>query len=50
MEDEKCFVQVYEILNHLKEDEMKKIPEEVINSIFEKKDKIIYGIMMKLSL
>lgn len=39
MEDEKCLVQVYEILNHLEDDEIEKIPERVINSIFERKDK-----------
>ena len=39
MEYEKCLVQVYEILNHLEEDEIEKIPEVVIKSIFERKDK-----------
>lgn len=39
MKYEKCLVQVYEILNHLSEEEILKIPEKVIKSIEEKKDK-----------
>lgn len=39
MEYEKCLVQVYEILNHLVEEELLKIPEKVIKKIEEKKDK-----------
>ena len=39
MEYEKCLVQVYEILNHLNEEEILKIPESIIRKIEEKKDK-----------
>ena len=39
MEYEKCLVQVYEILNHLDEEELYKIPEIVIKKIEDKKDK-----------
>ena len=39
MEYEKCLVQVYEILNHLDEEEILKIPEKVIKNIEEKQDK-----------
>lgn len=39
MEYEKCLVQVYEILNHLDEEEIKKIPERVIKNIEDKMDK-----------
>lgn len=39
MEYEKCLVQVYEILNHLDEEEIIKIPESVIKNIEERKDK-----------
>lgn len=39
MEYEKCLVQVYEILNHLDDEEIIKIPESVIKNIEEKKDK-----------
>lgn len=39
MEYEKCLVQVYEILNHLDDEEITKIPERVIKNIEEKKDK-----------
>lgn len=39
MEYEKCLVQVYEILNHLEEEEILKIPEKVIHNIENKKDK-----------
>lgn len=39
MEYEKCLVQVYEILNHLEDEEIAKIPEEMIKRIEEKKDK-----------
>jgi len=39
MEYEKCLVQVYEILNHLDDEEIIKIPESVIRNIEERKDK-----------
>lgn len=39
MEYEKCLVQVYEILNHLDDEEIIKIPESVIRNVEEKKDK-----------
>ena len=39
MEYEKCLVQVYEILNHLDEEEILKIPERLLKSIEEKMDK-----------
>lgn len=39
MEYEKCLVQVYEILNHLEDEELLKIPEKIIKNIEEKKDK-----------
>ncbi len=39
MEYEKCLVQVYEILNHLEDEEIEKIPERIIKNIEEKMDK-----------
>lgn len=39
MEYEKCLVQVYEILNHLDDEEIIKIPKSVIKKIEERKDK-----------
>lgn len=39
MEDEKCLVQVDEILKYLKYDDLIKIPNEIRNAIKEKKDK-----------
>lgn len=39
MEYGKCLVQVYEILNQLDDEELEKIPEDVIKNIELKKDK-----------
>ena len=39
MEYNKCLVQVYEVLNHLEEEEIAKIPEKVIRTIEKRKDK-----------
>lgn len=39
IEYEKCLVEVDEVLNHLCEEDLKKIPEDILKSIKEHKDK-----------
>lgn len=39
MEYQKCFVQLEEILNHIREEDLKRIPYEIRKAIREQKDK-----------